>query len=152
VISPSATVHPSAIVGVDGMRWIRNGKTLIRMKHMGNVILHNDVEVGPLTVIHRGTIDATEIGSRTKIGSNVSIGHNVQIACDTMITAGVIIGGSARIGKGCWLGIGSKIRDNITVYQNIRIGMGAVVTRDLKQPGTYVGCPATRIGDWDGSL
>lgn len=152
VISPSVTVHPSAIIGVDGMRWIRKGKTLIRMKHMGNVILRDDVEAGALTVIHRGTIDATEIGSRTKIGSNVSIGHNVQIGCDVMITAGVVIGGSARIGRGCWIGIGSNIRDNVTVYQNIRIGMGAVVTRDLKEPGTYAGCPATRIGDWDGSL
>lgn len=152
VITSGAVVHPSAIIGADGMRWIKNKGQLVRMKHMGNVILHPDVEIGPLSVVHRGTIDATEIGSRTKIGSNVSIGHNAQIACDVMITAGVIIGGSARIGKGCWLGIGSKVRDNVTVYQNIRIGMGAVVTRDLKEPGTYVGCPATRIGEWDGSL
>ncbi len=145
-------IHESAVIGADGMRWMRVSGVLTKMKHIGAVYLSEGVEVGACTVIHRGTIDDTIIGENVKIGSNCSIGHNCIVGRDTMITAGVNIAGSVRIGEGCWIGVGSAIRDNITICDGVRIGHGSVVTKSITEPGTYFGNPAMRRGEYDGRL
>lgn len=144
--------HETAVVGATGMRWIRIDGILTKMKHMGVVEIHEYVEIGAYTVIHRGTIDNTIIGESVKIGSNCSIGHNCVIGKNTMITAGVNIAGSVKIGEGCWIGVGASIRDNISICNEVRIGHGSVVTKSIIEPGTYFGNPARRQGDYDGRL
>lgn len=151
-VKRTASIDDTAIIGASGMRWQRLNGRLVKMKHMGNVVIGDNVEVGPMTTIHRGTIDSTTIGDDTKIGSNNSIGHNCIIGKEVMITTGVNIAGSAKIGDGCWIGIGANIRDNISICLKTRIAMGATVVRSITTPGTYAGCPATKIGEWDGSL
>lgn len=153
VVWPECGVfHETAVVGAEGMRWMRIGGTLTKMKHMGTVVIKEHVEIGPYTVIHRGTIDSTIVGENVKIGSNCSIGHNCIIGRDTMITTGVNIAGSVTIGKGCWIGVGTAIRDNISICDGVRIGHGSVVAKSIIEPGTYFGNPAKRRGDYDGRL
>lgn len=148
----TAKCHPTVVIGIEGMRYFCGPDTEkpMAMKHMGNVVIGEDVEIGPYTVIHRGTIGSTVICSCAKIGSFVNIGHNVTIGMKTAITPFVCIGGSTRIGKNCWIGMHSVIRDNITICEGVKIGMGSQVIRDIQEPGLYFGSPATRKGDWDG--
>jgi len=145
-------IHPSVVIGVEGMRYIRKDGKTIAMKHMGNVILRSGVEVGAYSVIHRATIDSTIVGKSTKIGNNVSIGHNVVIGEDCMVTPLTVIGGSCVIGDNVWIGMQTAIADNIRVCGDVKLGMGSLVVKDITVPGLYFGCPATRKGDWDGSL
>jgi len=145
-------VHPSACIAAEGMRWMRIGGELTKMKHMGTVEMMEGVEVGAFTVIHRGTIDNTIIGENVKIGSNCSIGHNCIIGKDTMITSGVNIAGSVTIGKRCWIGVGTSVRDNISICDRVRIGHGSVITKSITESGTYFGNPAKRRGEYDGRI
>ena len=40
------------------------------------------------------------------------------------------------------IGVGAVVRDFVQIGSNIVVGAGAVVVKDLLEPGTYVGCPA----------
>lgn len=148
-IDDSVGIHNSAVVGVDGIRLVKTNNGPIRMKHMGNVVLKHGVEVGPFSTIHRATIDSTIIWSHVNVGSYCNVGHNVWIGAGSVLTVRVTIGGSTRIGKNCLFGMHAVVRDNITICDNVRIGMGAVVVKSIDEPGTYVGHPAKRVGDWD---
>ena len=151
--SPNCDVHPSVTIGVDGMRYVRDDDGhIISMKHMGNVVIDDAVSIDPYSVVHRATIDSTILGASTKIGTHCNIGHNVVIGKECFLTPRVCIGGSAKLGDNCWLGMGTVIQDNIQIYSDVKTGVGALVVKDITEPGLYFGVPAERKGDWDGKL
>ena len=55
------------------------------------------------------------------------------------------MGGRCRLGDRVTLGLGVRLRDNITIADDIHVGMAAVVTKDLTEPGFYLGSPARRV-------
>lgn len=44
-----------------------------------------------------------------------------------------------------WIGAGATVSNNITICNDVMIGAGAVVVKDIMEPGTYVGVPQK---DW----
>lgn len=147
-IHKTAEIDKTAIIGCEGQRWIEDGDRIIKMKHMGNVIISHDVSVGPYSTIIRAILDWTYISSNVKIGSHCNIGHNCFIGTHTMLTSGVIIAGSVSIGSYCWFGVNSTVIDHVDICNYVKIGAGAVVTKNITEPGTYAGIPAKRIGDF----
>ena len=113
--------------------------------------------IGPFVEIQRDTT----IGSRCKIQSHAFICELVTIGNDCFIGHGVMFindlfqtGGPAQGRKDLWRSttIGSKVSigSNATILpvkicDGCVIGAGAVVTKDLTQPGIYVGNPARLI-------
>lgn len=113
--------------------------------------------IGPFVEIQRDTT----IGSRCKIQSHAFICELVTIGSDCFIGHGVMFindlfqtGGPAQGRKDLWRStiIGSKVSigSNATILpvkicDGCVIGAGAVVTKDLTQPGIYVGNPARLI-------
>lgn len=142
LIDESAKIHKTAVIGPDSMsiKWI-NGE-LIQFKHTGRVIIYDDAEIGPLSVIHRASVDETIIHSGTKIGTMVNIGHNSVIGNNCVIISGVNIGGSVMIGSDVWIGMGVLIKPHINICSHAVIGIGSVVLDDIVKPGIYVGNPA----------
>jgi UDP-3-O-[3-hydroxymyristoyl] glucosamine N-acyltransferase len=151
-VSPQAVIHDSAVIGIDGVRLVKDryGRK-IPFKHMGNVVIKAGVQIGPCSVIHRGCFDSTIIQENVIIGSLCNVGHNCFLDHGVLLTAGVIIGGSVTLGKNCWVGMGAVIRNKVTVTDNVFIGANALVTKDLTEPGVYVGSPARWIRSWDGT-
>lgn len=101
--------------------------------------------------------DNTIVAPNATITSRVSIGHSASIhyGCtighdcniNDFFTAlpGCNISGNVQIGKYVTVGANACIREKISICDNVFIGMGAVVVKDIKEPGTYVGVPAKRI-------
>lgn len=58
---------------------------------------------------------------------------------------GAKTGGCVKIGKGTWIGIGSTIKDRVSISGDIVIGAGSVVVKDINEEGTYVGVPAEHV-------
>ena len=139
-------IHETVVMDVDGLKLV-NGlhNEKIQFIHSGKVEIGNDVEIGPYTVIHRGTIDETVISDGCKIGALNNIGHNCFIGSDTVFAAGAILNGGVHIGKNCWIGSGVTIKHKIRITDNVVLGMGAVVVKDIYEPGIYVGSPAKFI-------
>ncbi len=110
--------------------------------------------VGPFVEIQAGV----EIGPRCRIQSHAFICELVKIGADCFISHGAMFindrfetGGPARGRKELWkhtsIGNNVSIGTNATILpvricDNVVIGAGAVVTKDISKPGIYVGNPA----------
>lgn len=110
--------------------------------------------VGPFVEIQRGV----RVGARTKIQSHAFVCELVEIGDDCFVGHGVMfvndlfsIGGPARGRRDLWrstrIGDRVSIGSNATVLpvsvcDDVVIGAGAVVTRDIDSPGIYAGNPA----------
>lgn len=140
-ISASAIVDPSAVIGAEGISIANYKGERVLFRHYGRVVLEDDVFVGANSVIQRGRIDQTVIGKGTMISSLCVVGHNTIIGqnCSIAIQAG--ISGSVRIGDRCWIGIGAKVINNVNICDDVFLGIGTVVTKDITEPGVYVGNP-----------
>ena len=117
----------------------------------------DDCFVGPFVEIQK---DVT-IGKRTKIQSHTFICELVSIGDDCFVGHGVMFindlfseGGPARGDKSKWkatkIGNGVSIGSNATILpvnicDRAVIGAGAVVTKDILEPGVYAGNPARKL-------
>ena len=115
--------------------------------------------VGPFVEIQKGV----RIGARTRVQSHAFVCELVTIGEDCFIGHGVMFvndtfekGGPARGDQTLWksttIGDRVSIGSNATILpvricDNVVIGAGAVVTRDLATPGVYAGNPARRLRD-----
>ncbi len=143
VIGDDFILREGGVVGSDGFTFTKdeNGRWL-RTPSMGGVIIGDSVEIGVNSIIAQGTADATHIADNVKMDALVYVGHDSQIAYNTVISAGCILGGYVETGDNMHIGFNSSIRNRLTLGENGRIGMGAVVTKST-DPGTiYIGNPA----------
>ncbi|MFT3846482.1 MAG: acyltransferase [Lacibacter sp.] len=113
--------------------------------------------IGPFVEIQK---DVT-IGNRTKVQSHAFICELVTIGEDCFIGHGVMFindvfssGGPARGDKSKWksTSIGNEVSIGsnatilpVTICDHVVIGAGAVVTKDITEPGIYAGNPAKKI-------
>ena len=151
-IASDCVIDPTAIIGADAMKYIYDPMMVkpVQLKHMGNVVLGNGVKVFPFATIHRASLGSTIIEDNCAIGAYCNVGHNVHIKKNTILTPCVCVGGSTSIGEGCFIGMSATIRDGLVICDRVKIGMGALVTKDITQSGIYIGSPARRRGDWNG--
>jgi acetyltransferase-like isoleucine patch superfamily enzyme len=113
--------------------------------------------IGPFVEIQKDVV----IGDRTKVQSHAFICELVTIGYDCFIGHGVMFindvfssGGPARGDKSKWksttignhvsLGSNATILP-ITICDHVVVGAGAVVTKDITEPGIYAGNPAKKI-------
>lgn len=115
--------------------------------------------VGPFVEIQK---DVT-IGNWTKIQSHTFVCELVTIGDDCFIGHGVMFindlfekGGPAGGDKNYWkhTNIGNRVSIGsnatilpVTICDNVVIGAGAVVTKNITTPGVYAGNPAKKIKD-----
>jgi len=114
----------------------------------------DDCFIGPFVEIQKGVT----IGCRTKVQSHAFICELVTIGDDCFISHGVMFvndmfatGGPAKGRKDLWRStrIGNRVSIGtnatilpIAICDHVVIGAGAVVTKDITEPGIYVGNPA----------
>jgi acetyltransferase-like isoleucine patch superfamily enzyme len=117
----------------------------------------NDCFIGPFVEIQK----KVSIGDRTRIHSHSFVCELVTIGSDCFVGHGVMFindvfssGGPARGDKTKWaptvIGNDVSIGSNATILpvricDKVVIGAGAVVTKDITEPGIYAGNPARRL-------
>ena len=116
--------------------------------------------VGPFVEIQSGV----NIGAGTKIQSHSMVCELVEIGQDCFIGHGVMFindpflkGGPARGNRNLWCSthIGNRVSIGsnatilpVTVCDDAVVGAGAVVTKDILEPGIYAGNPARKMPEY----
>jgi UDP-3-O-[3-hydroxymyristoyl] glucosamine N-acyltransferase len=141
-------LQPAAIIGADGFGYLPGKAGLEKIPHVGNVELHDDVEIGSCTCIDRGKFGATIIGTGTKIDNLVQIAHNCRIGSHVVICGCCGIAGSVTIHDGVMIAGGVGIADGITIGKGARLAAQAGIINDVPEGEAYCGAPAMRQRDW----
>jgi len=140
VVGRRCILFPGVVIGGDGFGYHDEGGVRLRIPHLGNVVLEDEVEVGANTTIDRAVLGSTVISAGTKIDNLVQIGHNVQIGAKCYLVAQVGIGGSTKIGNGVVLGGQSGISDHLTIGDRVMVA-GKSAVRESLPAGEIVGQP-----------
>jgi len=147
------------------MSYIKKEVTVRKVKFGKNVVIINPVNlyaceignncfIGPFVEIQEGV----KVGNNCKVQSHSFICEMVTIGDNCFISHGVIFindkfskGGPAKGDRDLWketrVGRNVSIGSNSTILpvkicDNVVIGAGSVVTKDIDIPGIYVGNPA----------
>ncbi len=86
-----------------------------------------------------------KIGNHAQLNLYTTIGHDCE-AGDYFTTApSCNISGSCKFGDGVFIGTNASIKQGVEICNNVTIGMGGVVVKDIIEEGTYVGMPVKKM-------
>jgi sugar O-acyltransferase (sialic acid O-acetyltransferase NeuD family) len=112
-IHPQATIYPGATIGLGSLITV-------------GCIIGPDTQIGTGCIVnHRATID-----------------HDCNIGEFCHIAPAATLGGGVTIGTQCLIGAGATILPYLSIGNNVTVGAGAVVTYNLPDNVTVIGCPA----------
>jgi UDP-3-O-[3-hydroxymyristoyl] glucosamine N-acyltransferase len=146
VIGERCTVKSCAVIGEEGFGFERDTQgRAVRLPHLGRVILGDDVEVGSLTTVCRGTLSDTVLRAGCKIDDHVHIAHNVDIGEDAFVIACAEVSGGVKIGRRAWIAPNASILNQLSVGADAIVGLGAVVVKSVPDGVVVAGNPAKPI-------
>ncbi len=115
-------IHPSAVVS----KYATVGE--------GSMILANAV-VNPCATV----------GKHCIINTAAVVEHDNKIADFVHISPRAALAGNVTVGELTQVGIGSCVRQGISICGGCIIGAGAVVVKDICEEGIYAGVPAKKL-------
>jgi UDP-3-O-[3-hydroxymyristoyl] glucosamine N-acyltransferase len=136
------SIHAGTVIGSDGYGYVFDEGRHRKMLQVGNVIIHDDVEIGANAAIDRGALGATVIGQGTKIDNLVHVAHNVAIGRHCLIMGQVGFAGSTHLGDYCVIASQSGIAGHLKLGHQATVGAKSGVMRDIPDKGTVLGIPA----------
>lgn len=116
VISPLASVSKYAILG------------------RGTIVMHN-------VTISAGV----SIGENNILNTGCNIEHDTRTGDHCHISTHAVINGNCTIGNEVFIGSNVTVSNQIFIDSEIFVGAGAVVHKDLRIKGKYVGNPARKL-------
>lgn len=142
-IGKRVIIQPGAIIGSCGFGYITNAFGQHKhLKHLGVVIIEDDVEIGANTTIDRGRFKRTLVREGSKIDNQVQIAHQVEIGKHGIVVAQAGIAGSTKIGNHVIIGGQSGITGHISITDHVIMMAQTGVTKPISSPGVYGGAPA----------
>ncbi len=149
IIGDYCILHPNVTIGADGFgfRPSPDGKGLIKIQHIGNVVIGNGVEIGANSCVDRGKFSATIVGDGCKIDNLVQIGHNSKMGRSCIMAGASGLAGSVTLGDGVVVGGGSCISDHVTLGNGVQVGGGSGVMSNFEDGKKILGYPAVEARD-----
>src|SRR5690554_644353 len=119
------------------------GAKIATLIHPSAVISqYSSIDEGSVVVAGAVVNPYTTIGMGAIINTSSSVGHDCSLGDGVHICPGARLAGGANIEDLCWIGLGSSVRQLVTVGAASVVGAGAVVVSDVPKGSTVVGIPA----------
>jgi UDP-3-O-[3-hydroxymyristoyl] glucosamine N-acyltransferase len=141
-IGHRVSIHAGTVIGSDGYGYVFDEGRHRKMLQVGNVIIHDDVEIGANAAIDRAALGATVIGQGTKIDNLVHVAHNVTMGRHCLVMGQVGFAGSTQLGDYCVIASQSGIAGHLKLGHQATVGAKSGVMRDIPDKGTVLGIPA----------
>ena len=105
-----------------------------------DVVLGEGVFIGGGSIIGNGSVIENDVF----IHGKSYVGHNNHIGAHTYISGRFNSAGFVTIGKRNFIGICVIISDHIKLADDVWIGLGCIVAKNIKEPGKYMS-PAAKL-------
>jgi UDP-3-O-[3-hydroxymyristoyl] glucosamine N-acyltransferase len=136
-------IHAGTAIGSDGFGYVLDEGVHRKVPQIGNVIIHDDVEIGANVTIDRGALGSTIIGRGAKIDNLVQIAHNVVIGEHCILISQVGVAGSTRIGNYTTLAGQVGVAGHLKIGSSVIVGAQSGVMSDIPDGEQWLGSPAT---------
>ncbi|MFD1614854.1 UDP-3-O-(3-hydroxymyristoyl)glucosamine N-acyltransferase [Gelatiniphilus marinus] len=149
IIGSYCIFHTNVSIGADGFgyRPSDNGKGLVKIPQIGNVIIGDYVEIGANSCVDRAKFSSTIIGNGCKIDNLVQIAHNSVMGQFCIMAGHSGLAGSVTLGDGVIIGGSASIKDHTTIESGATVGAGSGVMNNVKAGETVLGYPAQNARD-----
>jgi UDP-3-O-[3-hydroxymyristoyl] glucosamine N-acyltransferase len=141
-IGNRVAIHSGTVIGSDGYGYVLDEGRHRKVLQVGNVIIHDDVEIGANAAIDRGALGPTVIGQGTKIDNLVHLAHNVVVGKHCLVLGQVGLAGSTQIGDYCIFAAQSGVAGHLKIGSKAIIAAKSGVMRDVPEGQMVLGIPA----------
>ncbi len=143
MLGKNVIIHAGCVIGADGFGYHFNGEEHLKLHHLGNVDIGDNVEIGANTTIDRATLGTTCIGDGTKIDNLVQIAHNVTLGKHNILCAFSGVAGSVTAGDNVIFAANAGAGDHVVIADNVTLGprTGIASRKRLASGTTWLGNP-----------
>ncbi len=144
IIGSHCIFHTNVSIGADGFgyRPSDDGRSLVKIPQIGNVIIGHYVEIGANSCVDRAKFSSTIVGDGCKIDNLVQVAHNSVMGRSCIIAGHSGLAGSVTLGDGVIIGGSASIKDHATIHSGATVGAGSGVVSDVPAGKTVLGYPA----------
>lgn len=135
-------IHSGAVIGSDGFGYVQDNGIHRKIPQIGNVLIHDDVEIGANVTIDRGALGPTIVGKGTKIDNLVQIAHNVVLGDHCLIISQAGIAGSTKLGNYVTLGGQVGLAGHLKLGNHVSVAAQSGVMHNIPDGETWLGYPA----------
>lgn len=94
-------------------------------------------------VMHQAIVNAgARIGENCIINTFCNIEHDAVIGDQCHISTGAMVNGDCKVGKMCFIGSQSVLVNGINICDDVTVGAGSLVRKNILKSGIYSGNPA----------
>jgi acetyltransferase-like isoleucine patch superfamily enzyme len=108
-------------------------------------VIARDARIEALCTVDAGKQLNTFIGKRVWLMKGVHVGHDTYIGAGSELAPHCSVGGHVILSENVKVGQGATFKPFVVVGEGARIGMGAVVIRNVPPHEVWAGSPARRI-------
>jgi UDP-3-O-[3-hydroxymyristoyl] glucosamine N-acyltransferase len=148
LIGDNVIIKSGSLIGQTGFGFKFINKKKFKLPHIGRVIIENDVQIGSLCTLDRGSLGDTVIGEFSSVDNQVQIAHNVKIGNFCMVAAQVGIAGSTVIGNYVQIGGQAGLSGHLRIGNNVKIGGKSGVISNIEDNNAVMGYPAKNIREF----
>lgn len=142
IIGNNVSIQAGTVIGSDAF-YFKNRKTHFeQLETCGNVVIHDDVNIGAGCTIDKGVTSDTVIGKGTIMDNLVHVAHDVVIGEMCLFAAGVGIAGCCNIGNRVTLWGQVGIASDITIGDHAVVQAQSGVSENIPEGKIYFGTPA----------
>lgn len=106
---------------------------------------HSDIGAGTVIFAKAVVNIGAQLGKACIINTAATVDHDCILADGVHVSPGANLAGATQVGRASWIGIGACSRQVIHIGDNVIVGAGSVVVKDIPGGQTVAGNPAKEL-------